>query len=101
MQASYFVRKNAPQIAIMQLGPAVENFFAGRLRCPQFRMKEQVVPADRSFPSSKLRSGCGYRLGELGHNVRHWTCARVAGASHDRDVQGETSSGEAGIQLKS
>src|SRR4029079_15866725 len=33
------VTKNAPQIAIMQLGRAFENFFAGRARYPRYRRK--------------------------------------------------------------
>ena len=33
------VTKNAPQMAIMQLGRAFENFFAGRVRYPRFRRK--------------------------------------------------------------
>ena len=33
------VTKNAPQMAIMQLGRAFENFFAGRARYPTFRRK--------------------------------------------------------------
>ncbi|HEU4854988.1 MAG TPA: RNA-guided endonuclease TnpB family protein [Nitrosospira sp.] len=33
------VTKNAPQMAIMQLGDAFKNFFAGRARYPQFRKK--------------------------------------------------------------
>jgi putative transposase len=33
------VTKNAPQIAIMQLGRAFENFFAHRARFPTFRRK--------------------------------------------------------------
>jgi putative transposase len=33
------VTKNAPQSAIMQLGQAFQNFFAGRARYPQFRKK--------------------------------------------------------------
>jgi len=33
------VTKNAPQMAIMQLGDAYKNFFAGRARYPQFRKK--------------------------------------------------------------
>lgn len=33
------VTKNAPQMAIMQLGQAFQNFFAGRARYPQFRKK--------------------------------------------------------------
>ena len=35
------VTKNAPQIAIMQLGRAFENFFAKRARFPTFRKKGQ------------------------------------------------------------
>jgi putative transposase len=45
----------------------------------------QVVLVDRWFPSSKLCSGCGYRLDELGLDVRHWTCPGC-GAYHERDV---------------
>ena len=33
------VTKNAPQMAIMQLGQAFQNFFAGRAKYPQFRKK--------------------------------------------------------------
>ena len=33
------VTKNAPQMAIIQLGRAFQNFFAGRARYPQFRKK--------------------------------------------------------------
>ena len=33
------VSKNAPQMAIMQLGSAFQNFFAGRARYPTFRRK--------------------------------------------------------------
>lgn len=33
------VTKNAPQMAIMQLGQAFRNFFAGRARYPKFRKK--------------------------------------------------------------
>jgi len=88
----------------------------------------QVVLVDRWYPSSKLCSGCGYRLDELGLDVRHWTCPGC-GAPNDRDVnaainlrhmavsstasacggegsgparaRGETGPGEAGIQWQS
>jgi len=33
------VTKNAPQMAIIQLGQAFQNFFAGRARYPKFRKK--------------------------------------------------------------
>ena len=35
------VTKNAPQMAIMQLGDAFKNFFAGRAKYPKFRKKGQ------------------------------------------------------------
>ncbi|MDD2728917.1 RNA-guided endonuclease TnpB family protein [Malikia sp.] len=35
------VTKNAPQMAIIQLGQAFQNFFAGRAKYPQFRKKGQ------------------------------------------------------------
>lgn len=34
------VTKNAPQMAIIQLGKAFQNFFAGRAKYPQFRKKD-------------------------------------------------------------
>jgi putative transposase len=49
----------------------------------------QVVVVERWFPSSKLCSGCGYRLDALGLDVRHWTCPGC-GVSHDRDVNAAT-----------
>jgi putative transposase len=45
----------------------------------------QVVLVDRWFPSSKLCSGCGYRLEALGLDVRQWTCPACE-VSHDRDI---------------
>ncbi|MSS78869.1 transposase, partial [Xylella fastidiosa subsp. multiplex] len=33
------VTKNAPQMAIIQLGQAFQNFFAGRAKYPKFRKK--------------------------------------------------------------
>lgn len=37
------VTKNAPQMAIIQLGQAFKNFFAGRSRYPKFRKKEEMT----------------------------------------------------------
>jgi putative transposase len=45
----------------------------------------QVVLVNRWFPSSKLCSGCGYRLEALGLDVRQWTCPGCW-VSHDRDI---------------
>jgi putative transposase len=45
----------------------------------------QVVLVDRWYPSSKLCSGCGYRLESLDLDIRHWTCPGCE-ASNDRDV---------------
>jgi putative transposase len=74
------VTKNAPQMAIIQLGKAFENFFAKRGRYPQFRRKGRGW-----YPSSKLCSCCGHLLEALSLGMRDWTCPGC-GARHDRDV---------------
>jgi putative transposase len=45
----------------------------------------KIVVLDRFFPSSKLCSDCGFHAGEMGLNVREWTCTNC-GEHHDRDV---------------
>jgi len=59
------VTKNAPQLAIMQLGQAFENFFAGRARYPRFRKKGR---GDRfSLTNDKFRvEGRSIRIPKLG-----------------------------------
>jgi transposase len=42
------VTKNAPQMAIIQLGQAFQNFFSGRTRYPQFRKIKVYTTASRS-----------------------------------------------------
>lgn len=44
----------------------------------------KMIVLDRWFPSSKMCSACGQRLGALPLKVRQWTCP--CGAFHDRDV---------------
>ena len=39
------VTKNAPQMAIIQLGAAFNNFFAGRAKYPQFKKKGKILSA--------------------------------------------------------
>ncbi|MBQ5941894.1 RNA-guided endonuclease TnpB family protein [Massilia sp. AB1] len=45
----------------------------------------RVVVADRWYPSSKLCSGCGYRMEALSLAIRHWACPGC-GTAHERDV---------------
>ena len=45
----------------------------------------EVRKVDRFYPSSKLCSDCGSRLGELRLSTREWVCP-VCGSVHDRDV---------------
>jgi putative transposase len=45
----------------------------------------QVIVADRWYPSSKICSGCGYRLKTLDIGMRQWSCPGC-GVFHDRDV---------------
>lgn len=59
------VTKNAPQMAIIQLGQAFKNFFAGRSKYPKFRKKGRD---DRFTLTNDLISidGCRIRIPRLG-----------------------------------
>jgi putative transposase len=64
------VTKCAPQMAIIQLGQAFQNFFAGRARHPQFRKKG--VHDRFTLTNDKFRvEGCRIRIPHLG-----WVCMR-------------------------
>lgn len=71
------VTKNAPQMAIIQLGQAFKNFFAGRTRYPQFRKKGRD---DRFTLTNDQISidGCRIRIPRLGW-VRMRESLRFAG----------------------
>ncbi|CDW92725.1 MULTISPECIES: RNA-guided endonuclease TnpB family protein [unclassified Thiomonas] len=59
------VTKNAPQMAIIQLGQAFQNFFAGRARYPQFRKKgahDRFTLTNDQFSLD----GCRIRIPNLG-----------------------------------
>ncbi len=59
------VTKNAPQMAIIQLGQAFQNFFAGRARYPQFRRKgvhDRFTLTNDQFDID----GCRMRIRNLG-----------------------------------
>ena len=71
------VTKNAPQMAIIQLGQAFQNFFAGRARYPQFRKKGQHDRFSLSNDQFAL-DGCRIRIPNLGW-VRMRETLRFAG----------------------
>ena len=71
------VTKNAPQIAIMQLGRAFENFFAGRARYPRFRRKGRDDRFTISNDQFRIE-GQYIRVPKLGW-VRMWQALRFAG----------------------
>ena len=50
------VTKNAPQMAIIQLGEAFKNFFAGRAKYPKFRKK-----GVRDQPCGRQCQPCGWQ----------------------------------------
>jgi putative transposase len=89
------VTKNAPQLAIMQLGRAFENFFAGRARFPRFRRKGRDDRFTLSNDQFRIE-GRHIRIPKFDRiglwRGRRWPCARA---------QGETGPGEAGIQRQS
>ena len=71
------VTKNAPQMAIIQLGVAFKNFFNGRARYPRFRKKglcDRVTLTNDQFHVD----GCRIRLPKLGW-VRMRESLRFAG----------------------
>jgi putative transposase len=71
------VTKNAPQMAIIQLGVAFRNFFAGRARYPQFRKKgvhDRFTLTNDQFDID----GCRIRIPHLGW-VRMRESLRFAG----------------------
>lgn len=71
------VTKNAPQMAIIQLGQAFQNFFAGRARYPQFRKKgvhDRFTLTNDQFDID----GCRIRIPNLGW-VRMRETLRFAG----------------------
>jgi putative transposase len=74
------VTKNAPQMAIIQLGQAFQNFFAGRARYPQFRKKGK---RDRFTLTNDQFSldGSRIRIPNLGW-VRMRETLRFAGKDH-------------------
>jgi len=71
------VTKNAPQMAIIQMGQAFQNFFAGRARHPQFRKKgvhDRFTLTNDQFSID----GCRIRIPNLGW-VRMRESLRFAG----------------------
>ncbi|WP_448506575.1 RNA-guided endonuclease InsQ/TnpB family protein [Immundisolibacter sp.] len=71
------VTKNAPQMAIIQLGEAFKNFFAGRAKYPQFRKKgvhDRFTLTNDQFSID----GCRIRIPNLGW-VRMRETLRFAG----------------------
>jgi putative transposase len=71
------VTKNAPQMAIIQLGDAFKNFFAGRAKYPQFRKKG--VHDRFTLTNDQLSiDGCRIRIPNLGW-VRMRESLRFAG----------------------
>lgn len=71
------VTKNAPQMAIIQLGDAFKNFFAGRARYPQFR-KKRVHDRFTLTNDQFSIDGCRIRIPNLGW-VRMRESLRFAG----------------------
>jgi putative transposase len=71
------VTKNAPQMAIMQLGDAFKNFFAGRARYPKFRKKGRDDRFTLTNDQFKV-DGCRIHIPKLGW-VRMRESLRFAG----------------------
>jgi putative transposase len=59
--------------------------FRQMLACKAQRAGRRLVVVPRSYPSSKLCSGCGHLLATLALGTRQWVCPSC-GARHDRDL---------------
>ena len=60
------VTKNAPQMAIIQLGAAFNNFFAGRAKYPQFKKKGKSRDSFTLTNNQFSLDGCRIRIPNLG-----------------------------------
>ena len=60
------VTKNAPQMAIIQLGAAFNNFFAGRTKYPQFKKKGKSRDSFTLTNDQFTINGCRIRIPNLG-----------------------------------
>ncbi|WGZ93005.1 MAG: RNA-guided endonuclease TnpB family protein [Candidatus Thiothrix putei] len=60
------VTKNAPQMAIIQLGAAFKNFFAGRTQYPQFKKKGKSRDSFTLTNDQFSLDGCRIRIPNLG-----------------------------------
>ena len=60
------VTKNAPQMAIIQLGAAFNNFFAGRAKYPQFKKKGKSRDSFTLTNDQFTINGCRIRIPNLG-----------------------------------
>ena len=60
------VTKNAPQMAIIQLGTAFKNFFAGRAKYPQFKKKGKSRDSFTLTNDQFSIDGCRIRIPNLG-----------------------------------
>ena len=60
------VTKNAPQMAIIQLGQAFKNFFAGRAKYPQFKKKGKSRDSFTLTNDQFSANGCRLRIPNLG-----------------------------------
>ncbi len=112
------VTKNAPQMAIIQLGQAFENFFAGRTRYPTFRRKGQddrfTITNDQfSIDGKRIRiPKLGWvrmreRLRLVGHIVSatvsrhagHWNVSITVDTLEDSSLPPADNQGAVGVDL--
>jgi putative transposase len=72
------VTKNAPQMAIIQLGAAFKNFFAGRAKYPQFKKKGKSRDSFTLTNDQFAIDACRIRIPNLG-SVRMRETLRFSG----------------------
>jgi len=59
---------------------------------------KEIFQIGRFFPSSKLCSSCGHKMGKMDLSIREWTCPSC-GTSHDRDINAAKNIYQEGMKL--
>lgn len=58
----------------------------------------QIIEVGRFYPSSKLCSSCGHKMGYMGLEVREWSCPNCH-TTHDRDINAAINIKNEGLRI--
>ena len=58
----------------------------------------KIIEIGRFYPSSKLCSNCGYKMSNMGLEIRQWICP-ICGIQHDRDINAAINIKNEGLRI--